>query len=396
MSKKVRPGKPVRIILPVGEKELDITERRLIDLVKGIAGNSVHIDIYTHTAKVHDAIAEKTGGIKTIRHIMMKNEFRFWTMVQRDSFAKTFIRLNHDLLVPGTDMKFWKQVGFDDFLWNVSSDIFPAITEPYDLMLFPIPSADESPAVLTDVFYTHSLFFAKENGIPVAGIQLFPVFDMPPILLTMLDYFIVKEEYEKRYLVSRGVDEHRIFVADALMDNYCISTVEDTYKNLMFGQSIHVDRDSLGIIVVNHPRNRQQLYEIFEVISDADIKTDVFFVFTQYAVRNLHEKDVFNALTKPVMDRELKRFYTLNIDGLVNVIMLCDMIIATTYLVSLGFAIKYRKGGIIYNPLRKAHPHFNDTVFAHSKEALREAILEQYTKKRRQLTVADIIHRILS
>jgi hypothetical protein len=396
MSSKIRPAKPVRIIFPVGEKELDITGKRLIDLIKGIAGNRVRIDIYTHTAKVHDAIVEKTDGINTIRHKIMKNEFRFWTMVQRDSFAKTFIRLNHDLLVPGTDLKFWKQVGFDDFLWNVSSDIFPAITEPYDLMLLPIPSADEAPVVLTDVFYTHSLFFAKENRIPVVGIQLFPVFDMPPILLTMLDYFIVKEEYEKRYLVSRGVDEQRIFVADALMDNYCISTVEDEYKNLMFGQSIHIDRDGLGIIVVNHPKNRQQLYEIFEVISGTGIKTDVFFVFTQYAVRNLHEKDVFNTLTKPVMDRELKRFYTLNIDGLVNVMMLCDVIIATTYLVSLGFAGRYQKGGIVYNPLRKAHQHFNETVFAHSKEALREAILEQYTKKRQQLTVADIIHRILS
>ncbi|MDD5007462.1 MAG: hypothetical protein PHU49_12190 [Syntrophorhabdaceae bacterium] len=396
MKDKPHLKKYRKIIFPIGERELGITGKRLIELLKGLAGDSIHIDVYTHSSDIHETVREKTSTIKTIKHILMKNEFRFWTMIQRDSFAKTFIRLNHDLVVPGTDFKFWKQVGFDDFLWNVSSDIFPAMSGSYDLMLFPIPSTDETPSVLTDVFYTHTIFFAKENKIPIVGIQIFPVFDMPPIFLKMLDYFIVKEDYEKRYLIAKGIDEQKVFIVDAMKDNYCISTVEDTYKNLVFDETIHVDKDSLGIVVVNHPRNRQQLYEIFEVISQSGIKTDVFFTFTNYAVRNLHEKDVFNALTRPVMDREIKKYYSLNTGNLVNVVMISDVVIATTYLVSLGFAIKYQKGGIIYNPLKKSHPHLNDTIFTNSKDALREAILEQHMKKKRQLAVADIINRVLS
>ncbi len=384
-----------RILVPAGDRELISTEFRILKCLEILAEYGYYVDILTYDEELLARIKEKCKIQKNINILLTKCEHRFWTMVQRDSFSKSFIKLYHDIIVPGTDFKFWEQVALDDFLWHVSSDIFPKINTRYDLVLFPLPSFDEPPPTTCDVFYTNVIYYAKENKIPIAALQIFPIYDIPPIFLGIIDYFIVREKYEKDFYESIGIKEEKVFILEDIKEAYSISTVEDSYKNLMFNQEISVDGDTLGIVIINHPKNRVQLYEIIDVIADLEIKKSVYFVFRNYAVRDLHENDIFNDFIRPVLEKKLKRFYMVEAGGAIKALMNNDVIISTNYALLLSFANRYNKTGIVYNPLKKEVSQIKDVVFTNSKRTLKEALLNQYKKKQETLTVGGIIKRIL-
>lgn len=384
-----------KILLPLGEKELNATDYRIINCLDSLSAQGYYVDILTYDGEIFNKIEERCKNIKNVNILITKRECRFWTMKQRDSFARTFIGLYHDIVVPGTDFKFWKQVGFDDFLWHVTTDIFPRITGKYDLILFPIPSFEEAPTGTCDVFYTNVFYYAKENNVPVAGLQVFPIYDIPPIFPRIIDYFIVTEDYEKDYYISIGIREENIFVIEDIKGSYWLSTVEDSYKNLMLNREISVDKDTLGIVVVNHTKNRVQLHEIIDTIAELNIKKSVYFAMRNYAVRDLHENDIFNDFMKPHLEKKLKRFYTVEAGGTVKALMSCDVIIATNYILLLGFGARYSKMGIVYNPLKMEVPQIKDITFTTSRHVLRDAILSQYKRKQETLTLDNIIKGIL-
>lgn len=383
-----------KILFPIGEREFFATGERLANLVLRITDASYRVDIVTYKDYLADKLKQKFEGNRLVTVSLLSPEFRFWTMAQRDNFAKDFIKLNYDIITPGTDMKFWKQVAFDDFLWHVSASVFPAITEHYDLVLFPIPSLEEynGPG---DIFSTNILFYAKDNNVPVTAIQVFPIYDIPPIFPRLMDYFIVKEEYEKEYLKGAGVKEERIFVLTDIKDSYCISTVEDPYKNMIFEEQVYPDKDTMSIVVVNHSRNRLQICQILEAIGELNIKKLVFFCFLNFAVKELHEKDVFKDMIEPCLKKNIKHYATVEAGGLIKALMISDMIVATSYIVPLTFAQRYNKTGVVYNPLKKEFPYIKNVSFTATKDALKDYILKQYSKKQSLLTITDIIRSIL-
>ncbi len=384
-----------KILLPLGEKELNATDYRILNCVDSLSAQGYYVDILTYNEEIFNKIQERCKNVINVNILIMNREFRFWTMKQRDSFAKTFISLYHDIIVPGTDFKFWKQVAFDDFLWHVTTEIFPKITGKYDLVLFPIPSFEEPPPGTCDVFYTNVFYYAKENNVPIAGLQIFPIYDIPPIFPRIIDYFIVKEDYEKDYYKSIGISEKNIFILEEIKGSYCLSTVEDSYKSLMLNKEISVDKDTLGIVIINHTKNRVQLQEIVNTIAELNIKKSVYFVLRNYSVRDLHENDIFNDYMKPHLEKKLKRFYTVEPGATVKALMSSDVIIATNYILLLGFAGRYNKKGIVYNPLRMEVPQVKDITFTTSREVLRDTILSQYKKKQATLMLDDIIKGIL-
>lgn len=385
-----------RILLPVGEKEYQSTGGRLLALAGRVADAGDHVDVLTCHEAIHDKAAEQYARHERIRVLLVKPEDRFWTMAQRDNFAKTFIKLTHDLVIPDTDMKFWKMVGFDDFLWNVSAVVFPKITESYDLVLLPIPSQSEHPSNTQDVFYTNVLYYAKERRVPVAGLQIYQIADLPPIFPKILDYFVVKSPDEQAYFIDSGIPPDRVALLDDLKDRYCLDTIEDPYMQHVFDKDIAIPKDRLGVVIVNHVKNRQQLKDIFEAVGALGVPTTVFFVFLNFAVKELHENDIFQDLMRPALEQAVGAFYSVESGGFVRALMLGDVTVATDYMLQLSFGARYGKVGVVYNPLRERVDHIKEVAFAGSRQALRQVLLDAYERKRRRVTLADVVGRILS
>ncbi|MFZ5861386.1 MAG: hypothetical protein ACOYXR_00855 [Nitrospirota bacterium] len=383
-----------RILFPLGEKEHQSTGGRVLKLAGALADAGHRVDILTCHDGLAQAATESYHGRPEVRVRLTKADERFWTMAQRDNFAKTFIKLTHDIVIPGTDMKLWKMVGFDDFLWNVSASVFPKITESYDLMVFPIPSFHEHPSPIQDVFYTNVMFYAKEHRVPVAGLLLYPTSDVPPIFPKLLDYYIVKDERERGALTADGASADRVFVLEDLKERYCIDTIEDVYMQHTFDKEIAVPADHLGIVIVNHVRNRQQLLEVFAVIGKLGVPTTVFFVFLNFAVKELHEKDIFDDLLKPTLDKTIGAYYSVDSAGMIRALMLSDAMVATQPMLQLSFGARYRKTGIVYNPLARAVGSGDDVGFAGSPDALRRMLLEAYERKQRRMTLSNIVTRV--
>jgi len=392
---KVTDKANTRILFPVGRRESLATEKRLLKYPKRLAEYGYTVDILVNDDKTKEASTELYSNKKGINIIRAKNEERFWTMVQRDSFAKSFIKLYHDIVVPGTDFKFWKQVAFDDFLWHVSSHVYPRITEEYDLIIFPIPSFSEPPIASDDVFYSNVIFYAKENNVPIVGLQIYPIYDIPPIFTGIIDFFIVKEEYEKNYYKDLGISDEKIHIIEEISDNYCIATVEEPYKNLIFQGNISLAKDCLGIIIMNNSKNRTQIHAIIETLATLNIKKSVFFAFLNYTVKQLHENDVFDDLIAPVLRNKIGKYHRVEAGSTIKALMSCDVIIATSYVLPLSFAGEYGKTGIVYNPLKEEIPHIKDVTFTHTTDALAETVMKQYFKKQRTKNLADIVDDIL-
>ncbi len=388
----MRGGKSKRrVLFAVGFRDSGVTNHRLLRLVKTLSSRQYDIDVVTCDEELVEQCAEVFDKLPNVRYAHLRQNERFWTMVERDSFAQTFIKLNHDVVIPGIDLKFWKLTGFDDFLWNTSSSVFPDISERYDAVIMPIPSFSEGPSTKCDVFYTHVVFHAKQNGIPIIGLQIYPIFDVPPVYARVIDHFVVKEVMEKDYFTEIGIAPERITIIGDVRDNYCLSTVQDEYRNLSLDDDIHVPRESIGIVVVNHSRNRAQLYDVLETIGELDLQKSVFFVFLNFSVKELHEKNIYNDLIQPVLKRTVKSFYTVETGALVKSLMLCDAIISTNYIVPLSFAGRYGKQGIVYNPLLTEVAHVKGVQFANSKQILKDALLEQYERKRNTVALEDVV-----
>ena len=383
-----------RILFAVAGRDSGVTHHRLLQLAKSLAAVKYDVDVVT----CDEALVEECKGLfddyPSVRFAHLRQDDRFWTMVQRDAFAKTFIKLNHDLVIPGVDLKFWKMTGFDDFLWNTSSSMFPDITEHYDAVMMPIPSFGEGPSNSCDVFYTHVIFHAKQNGIPVIGLQVFPIYDIPPIFPRLVDHMLVKDDMEKAYYHDLGFTPDRVTVIDDVKDNYCLSTIQDSYRNLTIDNEFEVPRDAIGIVVVNHSRNRSQLYDVLEVIGELDKPKSLFFVLLNYSVKELHEKDIFEDLVQPLLNKNIKTYYTVEQGAMIKSLMLCDVIVATNYIVPLSFAGQYGKCGIVYNPIISEVANIKDVQFVNSRQVLKDALLAQYERKRQITAVADVVREI--
>lgn len=388
-------NKPLRILFPIGDREVNATEGRILRLLKRLADDGHSIDLMTCMDDIFQRACDQFAKSPNIKPILVKREERFWTMTQRDSFAKAFIALTHDMILPGTDMKYWKLVGFDDFLWNVSPGVYPPIEEKYDLVLKPIPSLAESPSNSVDALYTQVIHYAKHNNIPLAGIQVYPSYDVPPLYPYLMDHFIVSEPNERGQYLEFGVSADRIHLITDLHDGYCMSTIQDVYKNLMFEKDfVHSDK-GLYVAVVNNGRNRTQIYDIIDTISSVKFPKKVFFCLLNYAVKELHENDIFNDLIKPRLEKGIGNYGLVESGGLIKALMMCDVILSTSYIVPLSFAKRYEKKGVVYNPLLERNLHVSDIDYVDTKEALSQLLRDSYREKQSKRTFGDAIKGIM-
>lgn len=384
-----------KILFAVGPRELEGTSQRLLCLISKLANYGFHLDVMSYDAKACEQLKTHFAAQKNVECVHLSHEERFWTMAQRDGFAKTFIKLFHDRRIPGTDHYFYKMSGFDDYLWNVSSIIFPKIQKKYDLIVIPVPSSQEAPPAQCDMFYTALAFHGKQNQIPLMGLQIYPITAIPPIYIHIMDYWVVNEILTQTFLIDQKVSQDQIYYLNDLKDNYCISMIEDPYKNHMFGEDYKITKDKLAIIVVNHSRYRRHILEIIEVISSLKIPKILFFTFQGFTVKELHEKDIFEDLIKPEIVKRIGNFYGIEPGHLPPVMMQCDILLSASYFLPLSFMARYGKLGVVYDPLAPANPYMNEVKFVQNKDSLKEVLMEFYHNKQKIQGIQDIVQEVL-
>jgi hypothetical protein len=388
-------GRAKRILFPLGEKENSSVQERLLHLPLRLAKAGFNVDVVTYKEELHEKAGSFYKDTSNVKTIFLKSKPLIWSPQQRDDFVRIYIKHTFDLFIPGTDLKYWKTSAFDDFRGHIASHAFSIPEDDYALLLMPVPSSDEPPSTECDVFYSTFIFYAKERGIPVAGLQIYPVLHTPVIYLKVIDYFIVKELFEKQYYEKRGVDRQRIFLLNTPDENYCVCTVEDTYKNLMFDKQFNLQSDEVSILIVNHPKYRQQINEVLQTLSKLNIKKSVFFYKTGYHVRELSEDQIVDEIIRPFLEKVGGKYYIVQEGSIAKLIMICDVIIATTYIVPLTFAAQYNKAAIVYNPLKKAATLEGGVSFLNDKNALKEVITGQMHKKQQFNSISHIVRGII-
>lgn len=389
-------GRPVRrILFPIGEREFVSVQERLLHIPLRLAKAGFSVDVVIYKKEIYEKADGFFKGINNINLIYLKSKPLIWSPHQRDDFVKIFIKHTFDLFIPGTDMKYWKTAAYDDFRGHIASYSFSGLGTDYDLLLMPLPSFDEPPSAECDVFYSTLIFHAKERGVPIAGLQIYPVIHTSLFYIKILDFFIVKEEFEREYYQKCGIEEKRVFVLDIPDENYSISTVEDIYKNLMFDEKISIEKDEIGILIINHPKYRPQINEVINVLCGLHIKKAIYFQKKGYFVRELSESQIIDELIKPIFEKAKMNFYIVEEGSIVKLLMLCDVIIATTYIVPLSFAAKYNKSAIVYNPLKKAMTFKDGVAYLNDKKALIDAVTNRLLKKQSYNSISEIVKRII-
>lgn len=387
------PVKP-RILFAMGEREINATSTRLLRYPLTLAALGYEVDVMTHDAAIKQQLDEYYTGKPGVNTLLLQQEDRFWTMQERDAFAKTFIKLYQDLPLPGGDMPFWKMAAFDDFLWHVSRNVQAPIQGEYRAVFIPVPSAFERPRDAADVFYTNTVYYCKQNRVPLVGMQIYPITDVPAIYVDVPDYWLVDEAAKARYFVDHGVAAERVFVVDGLRDRYCISTVDDHFLSLLVKDQLQVAKDTLAVAIVNHSSNRLQLREIIEAVGRVRRKKTVFFVFVGVAVRELTEKSVFDDLILPVLQKNADQYYAVDNGGVMRALMLSDVIVSTSYILPLSFAPKYGKTGVVYNPLRDPSPYVEGVSFVDEPAGLERIFNEAWARKQSEIHLDDVMKRI--
>ena len=385
-----------RLLLAVGERELAATSFRLLQYPIRLANLGYKVDVMTYGKGMKEKFDETYKNAPDINIITVEAEDRFWTMRQRDGFAKTFIKHYSDVIIPDTDFRYWKGSAFDDFLWHVSRNTLPRIEGKYDAVLLTVPSAFERPKEICDVFYTNVVYYCKQNNVPLVGMQLYPVTDLPPIYLNIPDYWIVGEPLKRQYFTDQGISQDRVLLIDDLRDNYCISSVDDPYKALAMDYVVPIPKDTLAIAVLNHPANRVQIKEIIEVLGRLNCNKTVLYMFVGMSVRELSEKDVFEDLIAPELRKNVGSYYTVDQEGIVRTMMSCDAVISTNYITPLSFMSSYGKTSVIYNPLRQKSDYVQGVTYVDSREELQQQLDGAWRRKKAATDLAGALTRIFS
>ncbi|MBF0344891.1 MAG: hypothetical protein HQL06_11750 [Nitrospirae bacterium] len=379
-----------KMLIPLGEGEMQATNGRLIFVAKTLAVKGHTIDIITYSKSVFNFASDVLKEVKSTRVIHVSNQPLNYHHIP--SLVNTFIKLTYDMYLPQTDLKLYKVTAFDDFRGHIASFTYPEVDlSAYNMVLLPIPSIEIPPLNDSDIFYSTVCFYAKDNKIPIIGLQVFPVIQTPPIFLTVIDYLIIKEEYEKEFLKEYGFDLDKAFVLNYDMETYFVNTVEDKYLDFLLDPIVEVPKEELAILVINHPRLRFCVKDILEVIGPMNIPKTLFFLKRKFVIRELSEEEIINDLFIDDIKKVKGRSFVMESDAKGNLLMISDIIISPSYLSTLGFAADYNKLCIVYNPLNDKGIFEKNVTFISSKEALRKMVMLGYEKKKLLVCLSDII-----
>ena len=383
-----------RILFPLGDKEYAALERLHL-LLKSLSKNFI-IEILTASKDIHEGISNKLKDCQNVTIRLALPKYLPFNFGFRDDLAKIFIQYTDNIYIPNTDLKLWKTAAFDDFWGHVSNISFPEITGiDADIVLIPIISFEDNPWEEADVFYTTVAFLARNAGIKIIGYQIYPVFNCLKLMPGLMDAIIVREEYEREFYSDNGIPPENIHLLIDERDIYSLSTIEDTYKNHLYNTQIEIGRDELGILVINHQKYRPQIKEIFNAIGQSGVATVLSLLKLDYHVREVTEDQIMERLYFDDIRKITDRFYLIESQSVVPIIMLSDIIISPAYVAPIELASRYRKKAFIYNPLYENRPDINGVNFVNSQSELTLLLKKAFSEKRELIGMKDILNYLL-
>jgi len=383
-------AKRKKLLVVLNDGDLISTQKRILRLVYHLTKANFQIDVMVHSEEVFDQVEESFAENDRVKVLYQKAKSLYWQPQRRDDFVKIFINQVSNIVIPGTELPYWKTAAFDDFRGHISAHVFDDIKKDYELVAISVPSNEEAMVPEADVLSTSVLFQAKEAGIKLVGLQIYPAQHCPRVYMNMLDYIVVRNEAEKEHYINEGFNPNNLRIPSDIKDNYCLDVIEDTYKNLMFDREIEVAEDELSILILNHARYRSQMKEAIDMLAEMDIKKCVCFAKAGYEIRELSEEDIFDELIKPSLEKLKSNYYIIDNKALAKMLMMFDVVISSTYTSPVRFAASYGKGAIVYNPIKCSDSVYEGIKFCGEADSLKEKLYELYEKKCSQKSIGRI------
>ncbi len=389
-----------RLLFPIDDKEFNATQGRFLHLVRILAADGYQVDILTPDAEVYSKAVEtfkenENVHVSSAKQVLIPTPESF-----KDDLLKTFIKQTLNLFIPGTDMKMYKLSAFDDFYGFILPFSYPDIDVlPYSLILMPVISREHMPSMVSDSFYSAICFLAKEKKVPLIGLQTQPQVHNAFLYAKLMDYIVVKEDWERKYLEQLGIEEKRIFLLTDEREAYCLKSVEDPYMDnfleFMEGKDFKMDRNAFSVFVFNHPKFRLQTREILSIISQMDIPVVVFIMKFGYSVQELTEEEIIDSVYGDVIKNMKGKVYFAGRDTQSKVFLLSDFMVSATYWEILSLAVRYKKTAIVYNNVFRDLESGDGVIFMDDPKELKEMILRRYNEKKAGYScLSDFVGRL--
>ncbi|MBF0558397.1 MAG: hypothetical protein HQL08_06415 [Nitrospirae bacterium] len=391
-----------RLLFPIDRKEFDANQGRLLRLVRILSDDGYKVDIMTPNEEVRAKAAEAFKGSEKVDVLFVRPDVIALPGSFKDDLAKTFIRQTHNMTIPETDMKMYKLSALDDFFGYIVDDTYPDIDiTPYDLVLMPVLSRDDFPQLGSDCFYSVICFLAKEKKVRLLGLQTRPAVQNVFLYAKIMDFIVVKEDWERKYLEQLGIEKERIFHLTDPVEAYCLKSIEDSYMNDLFefmaDKYINMDKRAFCIVIFNHPNYRSEIKEILSVIWQLDLPVVVILIKFGYNVRELEEQGVIELVYKDIIDK-IKGgvfFVEANARNRLMFLLLSDMTISSSYQEMLGFAAGHKKTAVVYNSIFRDMATDDGVVFMDRPDELKNMILKCFNEKKTGYNcLADIVGKL--
>lgn len=338
-----------KILFLLSDRELETTHGKVVLAARNLAKAGHRVDVYVHADKVANKL-RKIPAYPNFQIVINPGADKIWKIHERDQMAKEFVSLAGDQCLPGTDFRFWKQVTFDDYLWNISTHVYGTPTEIYDVVIVPLQSTENPPSGPVDIFYTYAAYYARQNNLPLIGWTYEPAQFTSLMSLFVFDYFCVPKEEDKAWFVRQGVAGEKVFVLTDPTDLYLFSSLDDPFRWPLVLPS-PIKEGMLGITIINHVKGRNHFVRILRMISELPFPTPIFFVFVNYAVKDIHEKHIFEQMFLPEIKKAGREFYVVDIQEAGKALAVSDLVIATNYnLLTNFYREEYSKNVVTFNP----------------------------------------------
>lgn len=388
----------MRVAFAVTEKDLALTQGRLLYLVESFTLGGFHVSLLTNARYVADRARELLGRNDKVSIVMHEREILSLPLSARDDLVRSFIKLVHDRPVPGTDFPFWKATAFDDFRGFISSSVYRhADFSDARCLLLPLPTLNDPLPEIDDVFLSSLIMQAKNEGVRVILFQMHPVPGTPMLYHRLADGVIVKSDEEKTFYVSKGVDAAKLHVLDQAAQRYCIDTVENAYLNHVLSDSVRqvtMTSADPAIMIINDPRYRSEIAAVLEsVVPMNNIR--VFFQKRVYKVRTLTEERIMSGLYGELFSRLGDRLRIVEGSDMLSMLMIAHVVVAPVYLVPLRFAATFGKKAIVYNQSIGAPWQYEGVSFISERGILEACVHDAVNAHRAQESFADIVSGII-
>ncbi len=391
-----------KLLFPIDSKQFIMNQGRMLRLVRILSVDGYQVDILTPSDEIHAKAVETFKGNENVHVLLVKPHLVPLTDIFKDDLLKTFIRQTHNLLIPETDMKIYKLAAFDDFQGFIMPYTYPDINvSPYSLILMPIISMENFPNWDSDAFFSAICFLAKERKVPLIGLQTQPPFHNAFLYVKFMDYIVVKEEWERKFIERLGFEKERIFLLTDEREAYCLKTCEDYYMNalldFMDNTDIKIDRKEFFVVLFNHPKYRSQIRQIFHVLDQLDVPAVVFLVKVGYSVKELSEQDVIDGVYGDIINKFKGRVYFAEYGTVAQLLMLADVVISATYMESLGLAACHGKAAAVYNRIFENVETGDGVKFIDDPKELKEMVLKRYNEKKTGYScLSDLVGKLCS